>query len=492
MRAAWVSLCVLLSACQRSVPPPPADESPSVTDSAAVRDALETERERWRRERKERQLDSIDPGELIEHARRHSQDHIEAGQVPVALVFQQGEAMFERRFTPPEGLGFGKDERRGLSRVQRASLGPDALSCVECHHRGGDDGTGEQHQRAWLGGDGRHLDTAQPRVAPHLSGLGAIQLLAAEMSADLQARVAQVTANPGASTRFELTTENGVSFGALKVVDGGLDWSELHGVDGDLVVKPFGWKGEHATLRSFVRTALPQHLGLEPLPIADGGPLTDVQRKPWLHDEDGDGVFGEVAEGQLTAMAVYLALLDVPQVRPPRAADLREAWSRGESVFARLECGTCHRPTLALRGKTWTERTQDTPPDADAGLTFDLLTDAQVRPSLEQADYGRKLEVTLFSDLKRHDMGPTLATQPRDGGVGSTWFLTRPLWGLGTRAPAYLHDGRARTLADAVLAHDGEGRAARDRYAASPEDDRRALTVYLLSLRRQPMARFLP
>jgi len=66
--------------------------------------------------------------------------------------------------------------------------------------------------------------------------------------------------------------------------------------------------------------------------------------------------------------------------------------------------------------------------------------------------------VELFSDLKRHDMGPGLAESIDETGCGSSVFLTRSLWGLGSTAP-YLHDGRATTVTEAILEHGGEAAA---------------------------------
>lgn len=484
--------CCLLVACsdRRSEPLPAAQ--PLAQEASRRLAALDTERERWSRERRERQLDAVDPGELIEHAHRVAQGMIDDGRADLQAVFLQGETIFERRFTQAEGMGIGPVAMRpGLSRVQRFVQGPDALSCVECHHRGGDDGAGELHHRAWLGGDGVHLSSADPRIAPQLAGLGPIQALAAEMTADLRAVRAQIELDPGLSTRFELTSK-GISFGALVLSpDGGIDISELRGVDADLVVKPFGWKGSHATLRSFARAALPQHLAMEPFPFArevDAGSFAEVAQKPWLRDGDGDGVPAEITEGQLTSLSVYLALLDSPQLRPPQLSNTRAAWSRGREVFGKLGCESCHKPGLQLQNTKWTERAEE----ADGGLTVDLLTDVQVQPALEQLDYGRPFEVPLFSDLKRHDLGAALATPAIDGGVAPTFFVTRPLWGIGTRGNAYLHDGRARTLDEAIVAHGGEAQASSDSFRSSSAEDRAAVRVFLLSLRRQPMARLTP
>src|SRR5207244_1397909 len=159
-----------------------------------------------------------------------------------------------------------------LSRVENGAAmgGPDALSCRECHGRGGDDGHGELHQRALLDGDGRRASSAKPRVPPHLAGLGLLQQLAAEMTMDLRAEVdsARGERQHGNGAAIEVTLRSkDVEFGRVTLrPDGSLDLAELRGVDQDLVVKPFGWKGTQPTLRAFLRNALPQHQGMEPLP----------------------------------------------------------------------------------------------------------------------------------------------------------------------------------------------------------------------------------
>ena len=65
-------------------------------------------------------------------------------------------------------------------------------------------------------------------------------------------------------------------------------------------------------------------------------------------------------------------------------------------------------------------------------------------------------------------------------------WLTRSLWGLADTAP-YLHDGRAPTVHDAILAHDGEARDARDAYANLDDDDQGAVRVFLHGLGREPV-----
>ena len=118
-------------------------------------------------------------------------------------------------------------------------------------------------------------------------------------------------------------------------------------------------------------------------------------------------------------------------------------------------------------------------------------TDSQVQPKLEQFDYTLGRRVRLFSDLRRHDMGPQLAERT-DRGVAPSVFLTRPLWGLGDRGNYFLHDGRARSIAEAIRLHGGEAAEAAGSFAALPIEEQRAIEVFLLSLRRQPQGRILP
>jgi hypothetical protein len=497
------------TACGRS--PPGHDGGFSVPELTAEELAVAGERareelSRWTRERDELLQEACDPGELAEHTGRTRQADIDAERAGVAAVFVQGEALFDRNFTRDEGLGTGLGELPppGLSRVEhRIDLGgPDAISCRECHGRAGDDGHGELHQRAWLDGDGRHLGSAKPRLSPHVAGLGAVQALAAEMSAEIAAAItgARTAVARGAGPLTLPVRAKGVDFGEVVVrPDGSLDTSRLVGLDADLVVKPFGWKGTHATLRSFVRQALPQHMGIEPLPLptepaaaraarpGERPTRASVEARAYLFDQDRDGKAGELHEGQITSLATYLALLDVPVVLPPRTDATYAAWERGGAVFRALGCAGCHVPELPLRVARWVER----PDDASPGLVLDLVADNQVRPRLGQFDKGRsEIPVALFSDLRRHDMGPGLAERA-EGGVGPTVFLTRPLWGVADRA-FFLHDGRARSLAQAIRLHGGEAQAAADAYGRLAPDAARELSVFLLSLRRFPQGRISP
>ena len=125
-------------------------------------------------------------------------------------------------------------------------------------------------------------------------------------------------------------------------------------------------------------------------------------------------------------------------------------------MFARLGCAGCHLPTLAT----------------GPHHPFAELRAQTIRP---------------FTDLLLHDLGPGLADDlPEAGASGAEW-RTPPLWGIGltggvSGGEAYLHDGRARTLAEAILWHGGEGERAREAFRTSPAGDRAALLRFLQSL----------
>ena len=89
--------------------------------------------------------------------------------------------------------------------------------------------------------------------------------------------------------------------------------------------------------------------------------------------------------------------------------------------------------------------------------------------------------VALYGDLKRHRMGHQLAENIDETGRGASTFLTENLWGVGSTAP-YLHDGRATTLTEAILAHGGEAAAARQAFVALPLAAKQAVIAFLEDL----------
>jgi len=159
-----------------------------------------------------------------------------------------------------------------------------------------------------------------------------------------------------------------------------------------------------------------------------------------------------VSDQALRTMMFYVSTLAVPERRD---ADKPEVM-RGETVFAAIGCAACHR-TAARTG---------THP------TIPLLSNQTIHP---------------FTDLLLHDMGDGLADGLHEGEISGRMWRTAPLWGIGlvplvNGHENYLHDGRARGLAEAILWHGGEAERAKDRFRALPKTDREALIAFLRSL----------
>lgn len=163
---------------------------------------------------------------------------------------------------------------------------------------------------------------------------------------------------------------------------------------------------------------------------------------------DLTGDVAEVTAAVVRDTAFYTATLAVPA---PAPGD-HEA---GRALFVELGCAACHTPV------------QRTGPHPIAALA-----DQPIEP---------------YTDLLLHDLGDGLADgRPDFEATGHEW-RTPPLWGLGlveTVLPgaSYLHDGRARTLAEAILWHDGEGKAAREAFRTAPAARRTALLAFLRAL----------
>lgn len=461
--------------------PWPGGAAPSPAD---VREALDEASRLADRERADELLEAAERGEDREHF-TVPQPEIDAGLWDLARLFRAGDALFNHAFDLGDGLG-ATGVLAPLAPVHcGARGGRDSFSCAGCHSAGGADGAGNEPERALLDGDGVRTSSALVRDAPALLGLGLVQALGAEMSAELavlrDAGLAEA-ARVGLPISVPLET-HGVSFGTLVArADGSLDATGVDGVDADLVVRPFGWKGDVALLRRFAEEAARVHFGVQSHVLAlahrdDPDPERLGTGVDWW-DPDGDGVTRELDDGALTAVATYLALLETPVIVPPAAPELFARWAAGEARFGAIGCADCHRDTLVLRRTTWVERPDTT---TGPGVAIRLLVDGDA-PRGSAA-------VHLYSDLRRHDMGETLAdARDSPSGVAASEFLTRPLWGLAESAP-YLHDGRAATLSEAILAHDGEARASREAYEALLEEERRDVAIFLLSLTRSPRLR---
>jgi hypothetical protein len=440
-----------------------------------------------------RELDTIDDEEDFRAAAEKYEESdnlqwtevaIDAAKLDNPALFRIGDDVFSHAFTHDDGYG---DRSYIAPKRIHAGVrgGADTFSCAGCHSLGGPNGAGSPTQNAFLSGDGDTSSSANVRSPPALLGVGIVQALAREMSVELASERAQGLARASRENARVVVAlaSKGVSFGSLAVSPGGdVDVGEIRGVDADLIVRPFGWKGATVRLRRFAEDAARIHFGIQSTVLLaknhEHADPAHLGAGPDWFDPDGDGKARELEEGVLTAVAVYLAMLEAPVIRPPRDPGLRERWANGSRLFDAVGCSSCHVREMPLHDRMWRETA-----DSTLGVVvINVLEDGD-------APHG-PAEVKLFSDLKRHAMGSQLAdAHDNEDRIPRDVFLTRPLWGLAETAP-YLHDGRAPTIPDAILIHGGEAQAARDAFSALPVTDQVDLHIFLLSLTREPKVRF--
>ena len=471
-----------------------------------------------------------------------SQVAINSGDVRFGELFLIGDELFEAPFNALDGVGALRLPDGGplpsrFSRVPPGGgrfTGPNGQSCGGCHNSPLPTSAGEASANVHQDPSGLGVPPFNVRNTISLFGAGILQPLAEEMTAELLAiRAAAVAAAvpAGPVVEYELRAK-GIDFGLIRVqrdADGvaTTDTAEIRGVSPDLVVRPFGWKGDQPSLRLFTLNAANNELGLQ----ADELVLRSAMAGGSDGDDlDGDGVEGELSVGDVTALTVYVAAQEMPTtvdrlaaegLLSPPPADVARARRRGRDLFTQIGCATCHVPELILETSFFEEPTRRggdqyfdaeldpavTRLEVDAPFRFHLVQEGDFPRPQPSADGG--LRVPLFGDLKRHRMGRQLAdAQPtrvllangdalQFGGVTQAVavdeFLTPELWGVGNSGP-WLHDGRAGTLAEAIVLHgeddpppvgdDGrsEAQEARDAFVALSQSDQDAVVTFLKGL----------
>jgi len=413
--------------------------------------------------------------------------------VPVQQLFDVGDFTFEHIFTVAEGLGNalpgapGNGTARPAFRTNPSNVhfdtfgAPEAQSCVTCHNLGGDDGAGDLNHNIFQIGDGINRSSGLQRNPPTLLGNGLRQRVGEEMTADLQA---ERDSTPCGGTRP--LSSKGVSFGSItKSLDCMMiDFSGVRGVDTDLIVKPFGWKGREATLRRFVEDEFWVHFGMQSGPGVQrdcSPPNFNRCGTAPFPDPDGDSVVNELTEGGLSAMAVYMGLRETPVRVPAISAAAQSRANSGEALFNSVGCATCHTQFMTINNPIHVEA-------ADSGgkcITLNLAVDNHD----PKPPFNNGMIIEVFSDFKRHDVGAVLAdskdfTYIENQFIKANQFITPPLWGISVSAP-YLHDGRARTLQDAILQHAGDAQTVRNNFAALTADQQSKIVEFLLTLGRQ-------
>ena len=272
------------------------------------------------------------------------------------------------------------------------------------------------------------------RIAPPLVGIGLIEAIPEDWVLSLE--------DPWDDDG------DGISGRARRVVDP---------TTGDIRLGRFGWRAGTAHVAHQTAAALAADMGVLTSLVPDpdcGSAQTDCE-------EPG----AELSDDHLDDLVRYVSLLGV---RPQRDAEDPEVVA-GARVFEDLGCADCHAPEVQTSG-------------------FHPLAEL------------RNQTIRPYTDLLLHDMGPGLADTLDEGSATAREWRTAPLWGIGlgdcvtggvqgehgseTCLPhaSYLHDGRARTLTEAILWHGGESEASKDAFVGLDDADQSAVLRFLGSL----------
>lgn len=422
-----------------------------------------------------------------------------------AQLRRAGKLLFDAKFTNEDGAGRpgatgnGSPTQRPIGTEPRflRTAGPDANSCFGCHNDPASGGAGDFVTNVFAGTPSREpaiLSISPTLVAergtPSLFGAGVIEMLAREMTRDLQGQrssAIEKAVSEGKPVRLPLVTK-GVEFGhIIGLPDGNVDRTEINGVDKDLVVRPWGQKGVVTSLRTFTNTAMNQHHGMESVERF-GMNLTGTP------DFGGSGVQDALTVGDITAITVYQASLPVPGRVLPKDLPLLTAVATGEKLFTQIGCAECHKPRLPLYTTTYSE---PGPYNLEGNLrltevvkpfTFDFLNDMpSPRPEMDATGI---LEVHAYTDLKRHVIcdreRPFFCNETLvQGFVPVDQFITKRLWEVGNGGP-YGHRHDLTTIREAILAHGGEARGARLNFEDLGEEDRTTVIEFLKTLQTLP------
>jgi CxxC motif-containing protein (DUF1111 family) len=270
------------------------------------------------------------------------------------------------------------------------------------------------------------------RVAPGMIGMGLLEAIA---DSDLLAlEDVNDENNDGISGKAALITSN----------------------NGTTRVGRFGWKAGQADVLTQSAAAFLNDMGLSTtLHPAHWGDCSDQQQacRRSAHGEQLRLGKGEVPEPLLELVAHYARNLAPPLRRDVDDKDVLA----GKQLFYESGCTACHTPKFVT--------------------SRNALADPQ------------KFQLIWpYSDLLLHDMGDELADGVgNNGGASGREWRTPPLWGLGlvkivNPRASYLHDGRARTLLEAVLWHGGEALASQQRVLSMSRRQRNQLLRFMESL----------
>lgn len=401
---------------------------------------------------------------------------------------RRGRNLFQRKFTVSQG--FGPRTGDGIGDIDaEGSIGAGlADSCAACHAR----------PRGSAGFGGNVFTRPDSRDAPHLFGLGIIEMLADEITQDLRRireEAVQEATSTGRSVIRRLSSKD-IRYGEIKAnPDGSVDTSQVEGVNPDLRVRPFFHQGGTISIREFLVGALNAEMGLEafdpdlakasagervvtPAGMVLDGSLDDIEAPPASSESDDpdlDGVANEIPVSLIDHMEFYLLNYFKPAM-DEQTNDIRN----GRRRFEQIGCTTCHKPTLVIEQDRRVADVETTY-NPQKGIFNDLYAlateltrkvDGSGEPPIKEPLKQEFVVDNIFADFKRHDLGPNFWERNFDGTL-TKQFMTEPLWGVGTTGP-YGHDGRSINLRNVILRHGGEAQDSRNRFAqlSSPEQSR--------------------
>jgi CxxC motif-containing protein (DUF1111 family) len=342
--------------------------------------------------------------------------------------FHAGLALFQHTFSPEEGLGPFFNENQ----------------CSACHTFPASGGTGEQLAiRATIFDEATgHCD-----LLPEFNGENV------QTNATPLLRERGITRRPVPDHATHLSRFNSPFLFGMGLVDAipdeALEALAAHGAgrlgrDAEGRIARFGRKAEHATLESFVASALLHEMGLTTPVHPAELPFNGMPLPPELDPAANP----EIDAGRLARLVDFVRFLaPLPRLAPADPAD-QPLIERGARTFQQIGCAECHVPYHE--------------------------TGRHESPALDRK------RIYLYSDLLLHDMGAERAGAC--GIAASTRELrTEPLMGLGYRR-MFLHDFSATSIPEAIEAHGGQAGGARDAYRGLDELEREYLIRFLRTL----------
>lgn len=470
----------------------------------------------------------------IEH---HLQDD-EEFSMPVRALIEHGKKLFMANWTDQEGAGRPLTKGTGTALADASNplvaarafnrlSGPDANSCYGCHNMpyGIPGGSGDFVTSVFVLGqrfDFLTFDSsdalptkgavdeekrrvtlqtaANLRVTTGMFGSGYLEMLARQMTAELQAIRDSLKLG-----ETKPLIAKGVSFGRLtRRKDGSWDTSAVEGLPRasivaptpvdrpNLIIRPWHQASNVVSLREFSNTAFNQHHGMQ-----------STERFGIDTDPDGDGFKGELTRADITAVSLYQATMAVPGRVIPNDPEIERAVLNGETVLDRIGCTSCHVTKLPLTQKGWiySEPNPYNPPTnlrlgAAHSLAVDLssseLPPPRLKPDPANPD---TVWVPAYTDFKLHDIcDPEDPGEPLDQNQtpwtpkfrkGNRRFLTRRLWGAANEPP-YFHHGLFTTMRKAILAHSGEALEQRKAFERLKPYDQDSIIEFLKTLQVLP------